>query len=1226
MNLRSIHKAFVFAVLLVSMLMPAKMGSSQVVKKLTYTSTVDTSVINAQALPTSVATYPNGDYVACFPDIGKVVKYSKAGTKLLEFGGLGSSQGTFGHAWGIAVANNGSIYVSDYSQSTVQKFDASGIYQSTITTALKPRGLAVDVAGYLYVACEGANRVDKYDSSGNWITSIGTSGVAGSSLNAPIGVAVTADGGIVVASSTDHRIVRFHSDGTYIWNKSTVGDYIFGVTTTWSGNIIASTITGSVPSQPHVTRLEVLGPTGQPSESYESTDGNGLFDIPCGLASRPDGSIVVADTWAKRIISLTRSSGKLVIWGPDNSYGQLNPPNGGDYVEFATGSAHGVALKNNGTVVCWGRNSEGQCNVPQGLSNVVQVWAMRNSTLALKSDGTVIVWGTTEWGTAPGVPFENNLGLIRRLAGSFYEYLGIRADGKTSIWFGSDYAFLRNDGPVVQLAPGGWHNIALRADGTAFAWTFDPNYANAWGQSNVGTYTGIKQILGSHSSTIILFENGSVIGIGNNGDGRISGLGPLAGSTGISAGYQGQPVLGQNSSGQVLVQNPYPFASGQVPANASPTLQLHVSEMSGSLVPASDTSPPTSTFSSSSTNNWFTTDVTATISSTDNVGGTSVKEIHYSINQGTEQIVSSSTATFTLTDNGTHSISYFAVDNAGNTEIAKLATVKIDKIAPVTTLSRSAGLISLSATDVHSGVSKIKYQINGGAVTDYSAPFADTIHKVTYWAEDVAGNVEVSKTDFINAGVQSISVTQPQVTGGVGVIGTVTLDKPAGVGGTVITLTSSLPTIAVVDLTVTVPEGATTATFDIDANPVSVATSVSITASIYETSQSALVNVLAPMPSSVTWSVSPVPGGTSTVGNLSISGPAPAGGATVSLASSSLSALVGSSVTIPAGAMTTTFTVSTNVVGNDTSAVISATVYGAKLKSTLSILGPKVASVTLAATSVASLGTTTGTVTLSTNAPVGGKVVNLSSSNAAVASVPVSVTVAAGARTATFTVTAATVAANTNATITASTNGSTGTATVTVTPPAAAISTITTNVTAATGGVAVTGTVTLSGAAPAGGAVIALASTPTTAGTVPASVTVAAGATSATFTITTRAVTAATTLTVTGTYLGVARAASITVNPVRVVSTLTLNPTSVRGGTNSTGTVTLSGVATEAVVVTLTSGTTTVARVPASVTVPAGSTTATFTITTLTQTATRTSVITARTGTTSRTATLSVTR
>ena len=670
-----------------------------------------------------------------------------------------------------------------------------------------------------------------------------------------------------------------------------------------------------------------------------------------------------------------------------------------------------------------------------------------------------------------------------------------------------------------------------------------------------------------------------------------------------------------SAHGRVVIISDYEFRNGSLYLKNDQHFYLYGTN---------DDVAPTSAFMPSNSSGWSNTDIAARITSTD--VGFGVKEIHYSINMGAEQIVASSTASFTLSDNGTYSISYFAVDNAGNTETTQLATVRIDKIAPVTTLSQSAGLITLSATDAHSGVAKIKYQVNGGAVADYSVPFADTVHKVTYWAEDVAGNLEAATTDIINAGVQSVSVSLPHVTGGIGVIGTVTLDKAAGVGGTVINVASSLPSVAVVDATVTVPEGATTATFDIDANPVSVATSVSITAIIYETTQSALITVTSPAPVMVTWSTSPVAGGTSTTGTLILSGPAPSGGTTVSLASSSLSALVGSSITIPAGAMTTTFTVTTNVVSNDTTAVISATVYGAKLKSMLGILGPKVSSVTLASASIASTTTTTGTVTLSTNAPVGGKVVTLSSSNAAVASVPVSVTVAAGTRTATFTVTAGTVNANTNATITATTNGSSGTATLTVTPPAAVLSNVTTNVSAATGGVAVTGTVTLTSAAPTGGAVVTLASSSTTIGTVPASVTVAEGATSATFTITTRTVTAASSLTITATRNGVSKTATITVNPVRVVSTLTLNPTSVRGGTNSTGTVTLTGIATEAVVVTLTSGTTAVARVPTSVTVPAGSTTATFTITTLAQTATRTSVITARTGTTSRTATLSVTR
>jgi hypothetical protein len=77
---------------------------------------------------------------------------------------------------------------------------------------------------------------------------------------------------------------------------------------------------------------------------------------------------------------------------------------------------------------------------------------------------------------------------------------------------------------------------------------------------------------------------------------------------------------------------------------------------------------------------------------------------------------------------------------------------------------------------------------------------------------------------------------------------------------------------------------------------------------------------------------------------------------------------------------------------------------------------------------------------------------------------------------------------------------------------------------------------------------------------------------------------------------------TLTVNAASTVtlSSLSLNPANVAGGSSSTATVKLSGAAPSGgAVVTLTSGTTSVATVPPSVTVAAGATTATFTVTTV---------------------------
>ncbi len=165
------------------------------------------------------------------------------------------------------------------------------------------------------------------------------------------------------------------------------------------------------------------------------------------------------------------------------------------------------------------------------------------------------------------------------------------------------------------------------------------------------------------------------------------------------------------------------------------------------------------------------------------------------------------------------------------------------------------------------------------------------------------------------------------------------------------------------------------------------------------------------------------------------------------------------------------------------------------------------------------------------------------------------------------------------------------------------------------------GTVTLSGPAPAGGLAIGLSSSNTAVATVLASVTVVAGQTTAKFPIGTSPVASPTTVTISASQQVrgptpqtlptlVTKTATLTVVPP-VLTSLTLNPTSVPGGASPTGTVALSGPAySGGVHVTLASSNPTVARVlgpglvptpingEATVTVPAGQSSASFTVST----------------------------
>jgi WD40 repeat protein len=337
---------------------------------------------------------------------------------------------------------------------------------------------------------------------------------------------------------------------------------------------------------------------------------------------------------------------------------------------------------------------------------------------------------------------------------------------------------------------------------------------------------------------------------------------------------------------------------------------------------------------------------------------------------------------------------------------------------------------------------------------------------------------------------------------------------------------------------------------------------------------------------------STVVGGSSSTGTVTLNSTTLAGGAVVFLSSDNGAATVPPTVNVPGLSATATFTINTSAVSAPTIVTITASLNGSSATATLTINPPTVLSLSVSPTSVRGGQNSTGTVTLTGPAPAGGWPVPLQSSNPRVAIVPSNVTVAAGATTATFTITTNVVGTTTTVTITA---GS-ATATLTVTPPI--ITALSTSPANLKGGQPSTGTGTISDPAPTGGITINLASNNASVASCQGSVNVAAGATTATFPITTHTVPAITSVTFTATFSGSSQTTVLTVTPP-TVNTLTLNPSSVKGSLTSTGTVTISDPApTGGISVPLSSSDTTVATVPSSVTVAAGSTTATFPVTT----------------------------
>ena len=243
--------------------------------------------------------------------------------------------------------------------------------------------------------------------------------------------------------------------------------------------------------------------------------------------------------------------GTVRAWGR-NSYGQLGDgtttnsptpvqvvdpadPSGflTDVAQVSCGYDYTVALKSDGTVWGWGLNYAGQLGDgttvwdrhtpvqaidpadPSGfLTDVVALAAGYSHTVAVKSDGTVWAWGDNsdgQLGDGTGVSSSTPVQVVDPSDGS---------------------GFLTG---VVAVSGGGFHTVALKADGTVRVWGW-----NLTGQLGDGTtidspepvqvvdpadgsgfLTGVAAVAGGDMYTVAVKDDGTVRSWGRNQTGQL---------------------------------------------------------------------------------------------------------------------------------------------------------------------------------------------------------------------------------------------------------------------------------------------------------------------------------------------------------------------------------------------------------------------------------------------------------------------------------------------------------------------------------------------------------------------------------------------------------------------------------------------------------------------------------------------------------------------------------
>ncbi len=266
--------------------------------------------------------------------------------------------------------------------------------------------------------------------------------------------------------------------------------------------------------------------------------------------------------------------------------------------KISAGNSHTLALRNDGTVWAWGENEFGQLgngstsdsSTPvrvSGLSGITAIAGGYYHSLALKNDGTVWAWGYNYDGelgngsnTDSSTPVQvSGLSGVTAIAGGELHSLALKNDGTVWAWGNNEYGQLGNGtlynssstpaqvsgiSGITAIAGGGEHSLALKNDGTVWAWgnnfagelgngTFNGSNSTA---AQVSGLSGVTAIAGGFYHSLALKNDGTVSAWGYNVDGELGNGSNTNSSTPVQvSGLSGVTAIAGGGNHSLAVKN-----------------------------------------------------------------------------------------------------------------------------------------------------------------------------------------------------------------------------------------------------------------------------------------------------------------------------------------------------------------------------------------------------------------------------------------------------------------------------------------------------------------------------------------------------------------------------------------------------------------------------------------------------------------------------------------------
>jgi uncharacterized protein (TIGR03663 family) len=279
--------------------------------------------------PRGVAVGPEGNIYVVDSDNHRVQVFDADGAFLREWGSqcnlaveqsctdldgdgpMSYGDGQFQEPWGIAVDDDGRVYVADTWNHRVQVFDSDGTFlnkwgaygqtSGDSEFLYGPRDIALDAQGRVFVTDTGNKRIMVYDQDGNYLHQWGSEGMLPGSFSEPVGIDVDSEGNIYVADTWNQRIQVFDRDFAFLheWPVDA-----------WYGQSVVNKPYLAVDAE---SRVYITDPEGYLVAVY-SSDGELLaafgrygfdensFSLPTGIEVDAEGYIYVTDTDGQRTI------------------------------------------------------------------------------------------------------------------------------------------------------------------------------------------------------------------------------------------------------------------------------------------------------------------------------------------------------------------------------------------------------------------------------------------------------------------------------------------------------------------------------------------------------------------------------------------------------------------------------------------------------------------------------------------------------------------------------------------------------------------------------------------------------------------------------------------------------------------------------------------------------------------------------------------------------------